>query len=252
MFAETIERAVAGPFSLGNWVVEPQLNRVSNGEISVHLEPKVMEVLLCLADRPGEVVSRREIIDSVWTVEFIADSTLTHAVADLRRAFADDPRAPRFIETIPKRGYRLIAATGRGTQKEPSAPPTTTRHEPLAVIVGHDVRLGNRVFPEDTDRFLVLADREIPLVGSAVVFGRGMEADVRIIAPEVSRLHARLEFGPDSAEIVDLASKNGTLVNHAPIAGRCGLRSGDTIGIGRTKMTCRWTSVEPTLTRDLS
>jgi DNA-binding winged helix-turn-helix (wHTH) protein len=250
MFAETIKRGVAGPFSLGSWVVEPQLNRVSNGEISVHLEPKAMEVLLCLADHPGEVVSRREIVDSVWTVEFIADSTLTHAVADLRRAFADDARAPRFIETIPKRGYRLIAGTERGFRKEPSARRTTTHHEPLAVIAGQEVRLGNRDFPEHTERFLILADREIPLAGGAIVFGRGIEADVRIVAPEVSRLHARLEFGPNLAEIVDLASKNGTLVNHTPIAGRCELRSGDTIGIGGTEMTCRWTSAEPTLTRD--
>jgi DNA-binding winged helix-turn-helix (wHTH) protein len=99
------------PFELGEWLVQPQLNRLtrSNGE-HVQLEPKMMDVLVCLARHPGEVISRQELIDAVWPDLFITESVLTRAIAGLRRALGDDARKPRFIETIAKRGYRLLAA----------------------------------------------------------------------------------------------------------------------------------------------
>ncbi len=74
MTAETIDRRGArSPFSLEDWVVEPEANRISNGEISIHLEPKAMEVLLCLAEHAGVVVPRQIIVDQVWAAEFITD-----------------------------------------------------------------------------------------------------------------------------------------------------------------------------------
>jgi len=101
--------AAGGPFRLGEWLVEPSLNRLSRGDTTIQLELKVMDVLVCLAERAGEVVPRREIVDTVWATEFIADNTLTHAITELRNAFDDDARNPSFIETIHRRGYRLIA-----------------------------------------------------------------------------------------------------------------------------------------------
>jgi len=98
------------PFRLGDWLVEPPLNRLSKGDTATQLELKVMDVLVCLAERAGEVVTRQEIIDKVWATEFISDNTLTHAVTELRNALGDDARNPSFIETIHRRGYRLIAA----------------------------------------------------------------------------------------------------------------------------------------------
>jgi Transcriptional regulatory protein, C terminal len=68
-----------------------------------------MDLLAFLASRGGHVVSRDEIIDAVWEGRFIAETTLTRAIADLRRALGDSQRAPQYIETIPKRGYRLVA-----------------------------------------------------------------------------------------------------------------------------------------------
>jgi DNA-binding winged helix-turn-helix (wHTH) protein len=99
-----------GPFRLGDWLVEPSLNRISRGDTTIQLELKVMDVLVCLAERAGEVVTRQEIVDRVWATEFISDSTLTHAIAELRNALGDDARNPSFIETIHRRGYRLIAS----------------------------------------------------------------------------------------------------------------------------------------------
>ena len=104
MFAQTIDRGAApGAFDLEGWTVEPQLNRIANGETSIHLEPKAMELLVSLAENQGQVVSRQVLVDRVWRAEFIADTTLTHTITDLRRSLADDARTPRFIETIPTR-----------------------------------------------------------------------------------------------------------------------------------------------------
>lgn len=72
-----------------------------------------MDLLAFLAASGGRVVSKDEIIDAVWQGRFIAEATLTRSVADLRRALGDDQRSPRYIETIPKRGYRLVAAVTR-------------------------------------------------------------------------------------------------------------------------------------------
>lgn len=98
------------PFELGEWRVQPQLNRLSKSDgVAVQVEPKMMDVLVFLAQHSGDVVSREALIDAVWPDLFISESVLTRAIAGLRRALGDDARQPKYIETIAKRGYRLIA-----------------------------------------------------------------------------------------------------------------------------------------------
>jgi len=97
-------------FRLGPWLVKPGLNTLSQNGSSAHLEPKVMEVLVCLAASAGEPVSKEVILKTVWLDTFVSDDVLTRSISELRRVFEDDPREPRFIQTIPKRGYRLLAA----------------------------------------------------------------------------------------------------------------------------------------------
>jgi DNA-binding winged helix-turn-helix (wHTH) protein len=109
-------------FRLGRWLVEPLLNRVSSPETSTQLELKVMDLLVCLAERAGQVVSRREITDAVWPKEFIADNTLSRAITVLRSALGDDAKKPRFIETIHRRGYRLIASVEPASPDEVGGP----------------------------------------------------------------------------------------------------------------------------------
>jgi Tol biopolymer transport system component/DNA-binding winged helix-turn-helix (wHTH) protein len=101
------------PFLLGEWRVEPSLNqitRLARGSVSQRITPKAMEVLLVLVDHVGELVTREEILASVWSDVHVQEEVLTRAVADLRKALDDDRKEPRYIETIPKRGYRVIAA----------------------------------------------------------------------------------------------------------------------------------------------
>lgn len=74
----------------------------------MRLAPKVSDLLLCLVEHRGRVVSKDELLEVVWDGRFLADSALSRTVAELRAALEDDARAPRFIETIPKTGYRLL------------------------------------------------------------------------------------------------------------------------------------------------
>ena len=89
--------------------VEPSLNRVTGPGGSLRLEPKVMLVLVCLADHPGQVVLKDRLLHAAWPGTAVGDDVLTRAISELRRLFEDDPKQPRVIETIPKSGYRLIA-----------------------------------------------------------------------------------------------------------------------------------------------
>ncbi len=117
--AETAE------FELEGWHVQPSRNRLRRGDTSVRIEPKMMDVLVTLAARPGQVVSKQELADAVWPNLFVTESVITRAIAGLRRALADDVRAPRFIETIAKRGYRLVAAPV--AMRAPAAPAPSAR-----------------------------------------------------------------------------------------------------------------------------
>jgi TolB-like protein/DNA-binding winged helix-turn-helix (wHTH) protein/Flp pilus assembly protein TadD len=97
-----------GDFRLGEWLICPQLNTAQNGGNTVRLEHKFMQVLVCLAARPGKVISKEELIRTVWADTFVTDDVLTRAVSELRRILKDDAKHPRFIETISKSGYRLL------------------------------------------------------------------------------------------------------------------------------------------------
>ena len=95
-------------FRLGPWLVQPSLNSISRNGSKLRLEPKAMEVLVCLAQHGGSVVSKERLIGEVWPDTFVGDDVLIRCISELRRALEDDPKAPRVIETIPKRGYRLL------------------------------------------------------------------------------------------------------------------------------------------------
>ena len=96
-------------FYLGGWEVQPLEGRIVGASGPVHVEPLVMKVLLALASRPGEVVQRNELVDKVWDGRAISDSPINRCIAELRRLLEDSRTDPRFVETLSKRGYRLIA-----------------------------------------------------------------------------------------------------------------------------------------------
>ncbi len=86
------------------------------------LEPKVMELLFLLAARPDQAVSREELLQRLWPDVTVGEDALARAVFKLRKALGDEARAPRYIETLPKRGYRFLAQSGPEPMQPPQVP----------------------------------------------------------------------------------------------------------------------------------
>jgi DNA-binding winged helix-turn-helix (wHTH) protein len=198
---------VPGPFRVGDWLVEPDLNRLSRGGAAVQIEIRMMQVLTYLAERAGTVVSRRELFDVVWATEFVSDNALTHAVTEIRKALGDSVRTPTYIETVQRRGYRLIA--------------------PVRALDPGD--RGSR----QALCWLISGSSTIPLHPGETIIGRDIDADIRIESPKVSRHHARITVEGNRAVLEDLGSTNGTSVNGSRLAAPHLLMHGDEIRIGR-------------------
>jgi DNA-binding winged helix-turn-helix (wHTH) protein/dienelactone hydrolase len=108
MSSDDGELSVHRGFRVGEWLVQPSLNRLTRGSETVTLEPRAMDLLTFLARHAGKVVSRETIIDAVWAEQYVGEGVLRQAIAALRSALGDDAKNPTYIETISKRGYRLI------------------------------------------------------------------------------------------------------------------------------------------------
>lgn len=93
----------AGEFRAGDWLIQPSLGIASRAGVDVHVEPKTMLVLACLARHAGTTVSKQQLLLEVWPDTFVSEHVLTHAIWQLRHIFADE----KAIQTVPRRGYRL-------------------------------------------------------------------------------------------------------------------------------------------------
>ncbi len=196
----------AGDLRLGEWLVQPTLNRLVRGETQVHLRPKLMDLLTELARHAGAVVPSDALIAAVWAKKFVAESALSTAVAELRRALGDESGAPRYIESVPKRGYRLLAPV-EPVEEAMSA-------QPCAACT------------------LLVGGRRLPLGEGEHTIGRAPDAAVRIESTDVSRHHARVVVRDGCNTIEDLGSKNGTFVGRERVNTPRVLRNGDQIWVG--------------------
>ncbi len=94
---------------IGDWTVDARANRLIGPAGEVEVEPRVMDLLVLLAGRPGEVMSKDEIAAALWGEVHVNDDALTRTVFKLRKALGDAARNSRYVATVPKRGYRLVA-----------------------------------------------------------------------------------------------------------------------------------------------
>jgi len=97
-------------FFIADWYVDVNTNRIHRGEQDIKLEGKVMTLLVYLANHPAEVISRSQLEADIWTDRVISYDALTSCITRLRKVLGDDSRKPLYIETVPKKGYRLIAS----------------------------------------------------------------------------------------------------------------------------------------------
>ena len=119
---------------LGGATIEPRRNRIVVGKRSCRITSRDMDVLLCLLAVDRKVIARQEILDRVWKDVVVNEEALTLSVSRLRRALGDNPRKPSYIETIPKKGYRLMLA-GRVDQPSADRPRRPTRSVSVRWVV---------------------------------------------------------------------------------------------------------------------
>ena len=118
-------------FRLGPWLVEPSLNRISSGSAELRIEGKAMDVLVVLASHPKALVTKEQLLESVWPNVVVVEGVIKRCVAQLRETLGDDAHEPRFIETIARKGYRLLATVEPLTAASPpTKPPTEPVIEP--------------------------------------------------------------------------------------------------------------------------
>jgi DNA-binding winged helix-turn-helix (wHTH) protein len=138
METPTLEDWSAGmpSFRLGEWTVTTRDGFLRNGVTARRLQPLLMRLLAVLAWRAGHVVLKRDIFRSVWNAEDATNESLSVSIHQLRKALGDDPRQPRYIATVPKRGYRMLvqpelAASLPSSKPEP---PVKSHIRSLAVL----------------------------------------------------------------------------------------------------------------------
>jgi len=174
-----------------------------------------MELLVLFAERAGEVVGKREIVDRVWSSGFVADNTVVHCVNELREALGDSSDAPRCLQTIPRRGYRVLGRVVPLGENDELPPVEGARHELVS---------------KGWSAFLVDGDNLI---------GRGGESRIVIDSARVSRHHAKIVVSEDGAVMKDLGSKNGTFVAGRRIDSPTPLSDGDEVRVGDVNLLFR-------------
>jgi len=117
--------SAATTISVGDWTATPALDVLERDGQLVKLQPRAMELLVYLARRPGEVVSAAELINSVWGGRSVGDGAVYRSVNQLRHALGDGADDSRYVQTIPKRGYRLVAPVSH-PQSSPEASPAAS------------------------------------------------------------------------------------------------------------------------------
>jgi DNA-binding winged helix-turn-helix (wHTH) protein/TolB-like protein len=123
------------PLRVGAWSVHPASGEISRNEESVRLEERTMRLLLCLAERAGEVVSIDDLLARVWPDVVVTPDSVYQAVASLRRVLGDDPKQAAYIATVPRLGYRLVAKVTAADAPAAPAAPAGPRITPRAMSI---------------------------------------------------------------------------------------------------------------------
>jgi len=116
-----LEIKLNSPFQLGDCLVDPGACRIYRDNRDIKLEPRAMQVLLCLAQESGMVLSREVLEASVWPGMVVGYDSLPSSIIKIRKALGDNTRQPRYIETVSKKGYRLIAPLRTGIEADAAA-----------------------------------------------------------------------------------------------------------------------------------
>ena len=183
-------------FSLLDIEVEPKRQRIIRADEEIHVEPRVMAVLVTLAGHAGHPVSRETLLDAVWSDAVVGDEVLSRAISLLRSALGDERKEPKFIQTLPRKGYELIVTP------TPISAPRKRRANLWAVSAGASVLLALAAWalwpsgkiPESVLVIMPIAPADTQLGGIA----QGLTEDLYTLvndSPRLSSLARRWSFG---------------------------------------------------------
>jgi DNA-binding winged helix-turn-helix (wHTH) protein len=191
-------------FTFGDCILDSDARQLTRGGEILPLEPKMYQLLEVLIQRRPGVVKNEELDEILWPNVYVARTSLTRLISELRSVLGDEPRESRIIRTVYKVGYSFCArATGSG----PAA-------SSAAVLS------------------LIWNGRQMPLMDGEHIVGRAAECAIVIDDTTVSRQHARITVVSGAATIEDLNSTNGTQVNGTRIAAPTAIFDGNEIAFG--------------------
>jgi DNA-binding winged helix-turn-helix (wHTH) protein len=188
----------------GDCVLDLRARQLERGEQIVPLEPKMYELLEVLIKRRPAVVTNNELDELLWPQVYVARTSLTRLVSELRTALGDTPRDSHIIRTVYKTGYAFCA----NVTCVPSAGALTATIE------------------------LVWKKQSVPLTDGEHIAGRDPDCSLVIDSTSVSRRHARFTVVSGTATIEDLGSTNGTHVNGTRISAPTRLAPGNEVALG--------------------
>ena len=209
--------------SFADCVLNLTSRQLSRGGVVASLEPKMYTLLEVLIQRRPAVVTNEELDELLWPQVYVARTSLTRLVSELRAVLNDSPRDSRIIRTVYKTGYAFAASV-------------TAAGEPAAAS-----NIGSRL-SASTGVALIWQGRTMPLAAGENIAGRGADCSIVVDATTVSRRHARIMVVYGGATIEDLSSTNGTHVNKKAISKPTRLNDGDEIALGKAEVRLRITN----------
>jgi DNA-binding winged helix-turn-helix (wHTH) protein len=195
----------------GDCVLDLRARQLERQGENVPLEPKVYELLEVLIKRRPAVVTNNELDELLWPQVYVARTSLTRLVSELRAALGDTPQGSQVIRTVYKKGYAFCAEV-TAVRPGVSSPATIE---------------------------LVWKKQSFALTDGEHLAGRDAECSLVIDAGSVSRRHARITVVAGAATIEDLDSTNGTHVNGTRISGLTPLGPGDEVSLGSEALQVR-------------
>jgi transcriptional activator of cad operon len=188
-----MERPATTELRIGAWRVHPASGQISRKDETAKVEARTMRLLLCLANRAGQVVSIDDLLNHVWPDVTVSQDSVYQAIASLRRLLGDDPKQPAYIETVPRLGYRMVAKVSpwEETAADPAPAPKTapaTVHAPQYGLRRQPGFTGNPV------RWIATATLCLILFALGVVFLVHQRASNPISAPQPQKSIAVLPF----------------------------------------------------------
>jgi DNA-binding winged helix-turn-helix (wHTH) protein len=195
----------------GDCVLDLSARQLERGNKVVPLEPKMYELLEVLIKRRPAVVTNNELDELLWPEVYVARTSLTRLVSELRSVLGDEPRDSRVIRTVYKVGYAFCAEVT-------CLPPG--RSAPATIEV-------------------LWMKQSLPLMDGEHIAGRDAECSLVVDGTTVSRRHARITVAHGAATIEDLDSTNGTHVNGTRISAPTRLVPGDEFALGSEVLRVR-------------